>query len=301
MLLEDFSKSRLIDIARQFEIPINTSWSKNTIVDTLERSKKVTIADLGVLLKKEGDVRDVIKDEKSKFMDETAFAAFNYRDGCVNELSQIIALSEVKDGTSLKNLEMLLSGCDELQIFKHKDIPPNVKRQLSQKQIGAYYNSVKTINALKRILSDILAQTRKQNLVQVHWYVERSPMPEKVKHYLNSAYKCYVMGCYDATIVMLARCIEYILKAYFDLHSIAHPKKITLGPLLELYRKVAQNQRIVEKAIEVQTMERNICAHDKKDFWRAEKKDADHAWSAIVIILRDLLDFDLKMQLGISL
>jgi len=300
-ILNEFNKSRLIDIANHFNVKINNSWNKSTIADTLERSKKVTIASLKILLNKEGEVSSVIKDEKSTFMDETAFAAFKYRDSCIIELANIVALSELKNGTALKNLEMWLSGCDNLRVLTQKDIPPNVKKQLSGKQIGAYYNSIKAMNSTKRTISDTLAEAKKSSIVQVHWYIERSPLPEKVKYYLISAYKCYVIECYDASVIMLARCIEFSLKSYLDSHSIVHPKKSTLGPLLELYRKKTNNHQIAEKIIEVQTMDRNICAHDRKQFWKAGKKEADHAWSAIIIILRDLLNFDLKMQLDISL
>ena len=300
-ILENFTRDRLIEIAREFDIRFDYSWKKEDLIRAIERGRKVTKENLEVLARKEGRISAIVKDEKSRFFESTAVEAFDYHNRIIGALSSCISVTEIGNATTLKNLEMLSSECEDLKVMKNKKIPPNMKKQLSDRQIRAYYISIKAVNSAKRTLDEAIAIVKSDEKVKVQWYVEGSNLPSKVKHYLSEAYRCYVVNCYDSTIVMLARSIEYSLKDYFETNGISYPAKATLGKLAGIYQKDIGQNATLKKIIEVQTMDRNICAHDRPQTdWQAGVKDANHTWTAISVVLRDLLSFDLKMDVKVG-
>ena len=102
------------------------------------------------------------------------------------------------------------------------------------------------------------------------------------------------MGCYDACIVMLARTLEYSLKEYLKEENIQLSKKAVLNELINAFRKSnSKKVALLEKIMEVQRFDRNIGAHDKdKERHQLGKKEADHSWTAIRIILKELLNIE---------
>jgi hypothetical protein len=119
--------------------------------------------------------------------------------------------------------------------------------------------------------------------------------PFKVKYYLIQAKKCYFFECWDACIVMIARAIEFSLKEYFNKEKIQIKGNPVLGNLLKYYEQYGKKQDIMKYILEVQKMDRNICAHDsEKERQQMSQDEADHSWTAIRIILKELLGVNIQ-------
>jgi hypothetical protein len=117
---------------------------------------------------------------------------------------------------------------------------------------------------------------------------------EKVKYYLIQAEKCYYFECWDACIVMIARAIEFSLKEYFNKNKIHIKGPTVLGNLLIHYEQHGKKQDIMKYILEVQKMDRNICAHDSdRERQQMSQNEADHSWTAIRIILKELLEINI--------
>ena len=89
--------------------------------------------------------------------------------------------------------------------------------------------------------------------------------------------------------VMLARALEHLLKVLLKNRKVTVPAKATLGSLVDLYRKTIGDDQILEKVLEVANMDRVISAHDIPPYDKQmDVKDANHAWTALDIALREL-------------
>lgn len=120
-------------------------------------------------------------------------------------------------------------------------------------------------------------------------------IPVKVKYYLIQAKKCYFFECWDACIVMNARAIEFSLKEYFNKEKIQIKGHTVLGNLLKYYEQHGKKKDIMKYILEVQKMDRNICAHDSENERQQMSRDeADHSWTAIRIILKELLGVNIQ-------
>ena len=138
--------------------------------------------------------------------------------------------------------------------------------------------------------------TSNENLID---YVELldNRMPDEIKYYITQAKKCYFFDSYDACIVMIARAIEFALKEYLRINKRTIPKPAVMGKLIYEYEAFVGKKDVIKYINEVQKMDRNIAAHDSdEERTRMGKAEADHSWTAIRIILRDLLNIDMKVM-----
>jgi len=122
-------------------------------------------------------------------------------------------------------------------------------------------------------------------------------IPDDIKYYLLNAKRCYFFECYDACIVMIARAIEFSLKEFLKKEGQRVPKPAVMGKLIEAYEIYVGKKDILKYISEVQKMDRNISAHDSdSERKRMTKAEADHSWTALKIILRELLKIDIKVR-----
>jgi hypothetical protein len=172
------------------------------------------------------------------------------------------------------------------------EVPKHVANRWSDKQWKAFRTAKRMTYYVPSFVDSAIGITLKDTRVGDGARWRRKRLPNKISHYVCQAYRAYTAKCYDGCIVMLARVIEYSLKEVLK-NKVTLSPRATLGELIRLYENRIGKDKVVQKIIEVQNMERIICAHDIDPYEKImDVRDADHAWTAIEIVLRDLLAQD---------
>ena len=176
---------------------------------------------------------------------------------------------------------------------KDEEIPKEVQKFITYKQMKAYYAVKTEAKYLSNFSEEILEIARTETIFPNFVEIDEKIGDERISHYLKEATKCYAVKSYDATVVMIARATEYALKRFFMLKGIKYSNRDTLGKLIDIYEDRFQDEtskRVLGKIMEVQNFDRIVGAHDKQTDRRYISKDeADHAWTAIQVILKELL------------
>lgn len=193
-------------------------------------------------------------------------------------------------------LQRHISNVSVLGDWKTKDFPGS--QNATEKQITSAVTAKKNCHRFAELTK---AAVEKVNVDEdLGDYLELSTngrMPEEIKYYLMQAKKCYFFEAYDSCIVMIARAIEFSLKEYLKLNKQNIPKPAVMGNLITAYESYVGKKDVLKYINEVQKMDRNISAHDSdEERKKMSKAEADHSWTAIRIILRDLLGIDIKIR-----
>lgn len=211
-----------------------------------------------------------------------------------DDIKETIIAGYFKNQLVAERLSRHASNAGRMGDFK-KDIP-NVDNA-TKNQIAAAVSAKKRCYRYAVLVKDALDKANSDEDIADYVALLDSKMPDEIKYYLVQAKKCYFFGSYDACIVMIARAIEFSLKEYLISNKKAVPKPAVMGKLLSEYEAVVGKKDIIKYINEVQKMDRNISAHDSdEERNRMGKAEADHSWTAIRIILRDLLKIDLKVR-----
>lgn len=202
-------------------------------------------------------------------------------------------------------------------IFKHSDLNTRFQRHMSKCSVLGDFS--KEISKPKNVTDRqfAAATTAKKNC---HRFAEliratidkvnldeslgdflefsfREDIPKEIQYYLIEAKKCYFFESYDASIVMIARAIEFSLKEHLRVNGAPVPRPAVMSKLIDNYTTYVGKKDVLKYIYEVQKMDRNIAAHDSDvERRRMTKAEADHSWTAIRIILRDLLKIVLKVR-----
>jgi len=296
--LRELTKGELIELGRSFDIRILSSWPKDRIAKVLDASSKVTkevVED--VLKKREGkSIEEIIKNRRSNFYESTAGEAFEFCDGLNDELAYGVFLAHTTDEDYIRRIKEKINKFDELAVFKFDRFPPSAN--LTDRQKAAIGKSRKAAWRFKLVSKGTLDQVEiDHNFVEFEKLRTNTKIPDRVRYYLIQAKKCYFTESFDAVIVMLARAVEYALKQFFSSHGppIRFEERDTLGTLIKIYRDEIGQDKLLEKILQVNNMDRIVCAHDIPPYEKTMGiEEANHAWTAIVIILKDLLKIELK-------
>jgi len=289
--LEDCTKAELKSLAIEYDIECQPSWKKEDFIRVLSRSRKFDLRGINEILDKassKGSVKEGVRCATHDFFDDTVIRVFKQNDELSTMISIALSTAEVVDTGYLKDLEARSTLLRDSKINKLK-VPSHIENQWSDRQWKAFRAAKKTTYYIPRFIaaaSDIASQNHR--LLRYQSILERR-LPSRVEYYACQAHRSYVAKCYDGCIVMLSRAIEYSLKEVLRSRK-QLSQRATLGELIAVYKQEIGNDKILEKILEVQNMERVICAHDKPPYERLlQVEDADHAWTAVDIILRDLL------------
>jgi hypothetical protein len=292
-LLNALNRQQLKSLAREFKVEYEHTWKKEVLVDAISRSHRLSSIGVEALAKKitelGGDVPEAIRTERQDFFGETAIDTFNRIEEIADELALSIAVYEIVRPGYIERVSTMLDGLRKAKISSVGEVPHHVWCKFTGKQRRAYgtakslsYQIPKFVgSAIDTSVSHVSLSTAKK-------WRERD-LDSRVKYYVMQAFRAYICESYDACIVMLARGLEHLLKRSLESHSVVYPKKATLGDLVALYRLNIGGDKALEKILEVSNMDRIICAHDVEPFDKQmHKVDADHAWSAVEIALRDI-------------
>lgn len=291
-LLNDLNRRQLTSLAREFGVEFEHSWKKDGLVDALSRSHKLNSIGVEALAKKIaelGDVPKAVRTEKQDFFGETAVDSFDRVRRVSDELALSISVYEVIEPGYMKRVTSMLEELRQAKINSVGKVPDHIWFKFTKKQRGAYGTAKSMSYQIPKFVgSAIETSANHACLAHARELRERGLHP-RVEYYLMQALKAYVGDSNDACIVMLARGLEHILKRALDSRAVAYSKKATLGELVALYKAKIGDDKVLEKILEVANMDRVICAHDIAPYDKQMHKiDADHAWSAVKIALRDI-------------
>lgn len=294
-MLSKFSKKDLQDICKSFEIS-HVGLNKDILIQKLQNSKIVTKIFINLLLKrKEKSIRDKLSGIKNDFFADYVQSRINLIEEVTEFESNVIACGLLKDVTNITRLHEYKSILKDMGDMEEK-LPKEIDKAISRKQRNAYITWKKKVYYKQLFFEKLLDKLKDNDILAEMFKVENVISNDKIKYYLLQARVCYSMECYDACIVMLARTLEYSLKEYLIGNGAETPKKAVLYELIIAYRKTKTSKvELLEKIMEVQRLDRNITAHDKdQERYQLGKKEADHSWTAIRIVLKELLNIEYK-------
>ncbi len=291
-MLNELTREQLKTLASEFEIEFEHGWNKEQLVEALANSRtlnSLAVEELAAKITETGDVSEVVRSTRQDFFGETAGTVFDQLGDLSKALARAIATLEVVEPgyitETLSRTESIRKGK-----ISETDCPPHVWTKFSGKQKGAYKTARSlTYQVPKFVDSAVQGALADANVTGIaKWKTRR--LPDRVEYYLLQAYRSHVARSYDACIVMIARAFEHLLKGLLKAKSVPFSEKSTLGQLVELYRTKVANDKVLEKILEVSNMDRIVSAHDIPPFdRRMEPEDANHAWTALEIVLRELL------------
>ncbi len=178
-----------------------------------------------------------------------------------------------------EGLEMLDNMLEQMEDFLDEKLSAEFEKIITSKQKRAYFVVRGIIKGVKEGFDKILEFTDEEgNLLDLLEVLKIEN--KRIRHYLREARKCYAIRSYDATVVMLARAVEYVLKDFLK-KNIQFSEKDTLGTLIKLFEsnfRDKTSKRILGKIMEVHNFDRIVAAHDvKQDRHIITKDEADHA------------------------
>lgn len=299
-VIDTFTLEQLKEIIIIFKLKCANN-NKTNLVACIEKSRSVSKSFLTTLSDIQGStVREKIKNIRNVFYDNFIQKRNDLLDDTYILLAECITPSLCSDTERIQLIETVLRQLEE---FHDEELPDDLKNNgiLSSKQTNAYYavkNEVKNIRKLSiKILENAKDEPHFQDILEIGEKIKN----EKVRYYLIEARKCYAIKSYDATVVMIARANEYALKEFFKKNNILYSEKDTLGALVNKFKdnfKDKPSQRLLGKIEEVQNFDRIVGAHDLNlDRKYITKDETDHSWTAIQLILNELIDIDYKPYL----
>jgi len=297
-ILEKFTLDQLKEICSIFQIN-HSQQNKIKIVLVLEKTKKVSKEFLSVLLEVEGKtIKEKITNLRNNFYEHFIQKRNDFLENFKDNLAEFLSPGVCSD---IEKLQVLERQIRHLKEFVEEELPSNLITIITPRQKKAYYAVRNEIKITTKFVEDILSLSKDDPNVQDITELKEKITNERIFHYLKEARKCYAIRSYDATVVMIARATEYILKECLKKNKISFSQKDTIGKLKTIFEqnfKDNTSKRTLGKIIEVHNFDRIVGAHDtQQDRKYISKDEADHAWTAIQVILRELLGIEYQPYL----
>ncbi len=292
-ILNEFSFSQLKELAKIFNVCKNV-LTKEQLVQCLSKEKSISKSLLIVIFYKEGDtiverVRNLRQDFYKNFIEE--------RNKLLKEAYRILGEYMGKGiSGNMKIIDLIEKLKRQTKDIENEKLPKELEKIITKKQRRAYYAVRKEIQCISKMIESILFIVREEGNYQDIQEIKRKIKNERIVHYLVEARKCYAVRSYDSTVVMIARAIEYILKEFFKNKNIKFSDKETLGSLVKKFKDNFHDptsKRVLGKILEVQNLDRIVGAHDiQMDRKIITREEANHAWTAIQVILKELMHIE---------
>jgi len=290
-IINKFTKNQLKELVYQFDINVTNS-RKDDYVNAIEKTTKISKSFLILLLKTDGStINKKIKNLRNNFYNEFIKNKNQSIQECYNFITQLVVIGLISNSSLENRLRLFL---DMLEDISAEELPKELKNPkiITKRMYNAYYRARNHARSLHFILDNIDTHIQEENIPKKYLELQNVEN-DKIRYYLAEVIKCYAMHCYDAIVVMLARATEYALKDYLKRKKINVERKI-LGELIKEFQKHFEDRkhkRILNKILEVVNLDRIVAAHDiKGDRHFITRKEADHIWTAIQIILKNLLN-----------
>ncbi len=292
-LLSSFTKEQLRSIAVLYDIPFEQTWKKEDFTKAIGGSHKLdanAISDLSRRVADKNDVEEAINTTRQDYFGQTAGAVFSQMDLMAELLSEALAVNEIMEPGCLSQLVSQANSMRTGKINQTKEVPPAIWSQFTGKQRGAFGTARSMSFQLPKFIESAVKIAQTSETLSNYSVWKTRNLPSRVEYYVLQGYRAYYAKCYDACIVMLARAIEYLLKGLLNAKSITYSANATLGGLVTLYRTKIGDDKVLEKVMEVANMDRIVSAHDVQPYDKQmQAEDANHAKTALEIILRELL------------
>jgi HEPN domain-containing protein len=298
-LLAKFARERLTEIAHEFNVVVPSHANVEDLVRALGKARRPTKAELEVLLRSaEQSVKGAFVNEASEFYSRTAIRGFEHHDALLVHVARSIALAEIVTPGVLDILDRHLAGLRGVDLPTKEKMPKHIVATLSHKQwsglrVAKSFQWVWTTDG-----SEVLRLAREDPDLISFQRLSAAPIPDPGKRYLCLAWKSYASEQYDASVVMLGRAVEFLLKSWLQSNaSVRSLENATLGTLIREYEKVKGNKHEVAKYVsEVEALERNLSAHDHRPERQAMPEIANHVWTGAVVLLKQLLGVEVRLE-----
>lgn len=299
-LLRRFSRERLIEIASEFNVDCHSSATVAQAIAALDRVRRPTKAELEILAKSGTDdtVKGTFINEVSEFYGRTAVRGFEHHDAILVHISRSVALAEIMTPGLLDALERHLEGERGIDLPTKDRMPRHIAEKLTPKQ----WKGLRAARSYQWVWgedgTEILRLARENPDLIGYARLAAAGVPEPGRRYLCLGWKSFASEQYDASIVMLGRAVEFILKSWLTSRSKGvNLSNMTLGGLLKEYSNLNGPRDEVSKYIaEMEAMERNLSAHDHTPERRVGLSEANHAWTGAVVLLRKLLGVEVRLE-----
>lgn len=291
-LLAGLTRENLLALAQIYEVDLDRSSPKTALIESLASSLRLKtegVEEIVARLAEMGDVPSAVLRSRQGFYEQNVVSLFDQVDSVGDSLSVTIAAYDVIDPSFAKRLAGQLAKIRNAPILQLGKVPDHIWSQLSPRQRVAFGVAMRLANQIPNFLEPAVQSSVDTDLIKARDAWKKRGLPQRIEYYVSQAYRSYIAGCYDASIVMIARALEHLLKRTLEKAGVPTSPSANLGRLLELHRQSIGNNAALEKILEVSNLDRNICAHDKPPHYKEmDKKDADHAWTALDIVLREI-------------
>jgi len=233
----------------------------------------------------------------SNFYKNTAIKLFELKDKIVDTIKNPFVIYIASNKEFISDIEVFLVQLQKLkkEIKPLKRIDPKIYSYFTPKMKKAYITA-RSFTKEQRIITEALNKAkgdpRLQEIVEI---LNRKDIPDKLKQYLVQSSILYFLGLYESSITMIGKATEFTLKEFFKKNQIKYNDNETLGQLITIYENTFGNDKVQKHIMEVDRVDRNISSHDSNQ--KITKKDADHMRTAIMVLLRDLLNMDITLRI----
>jgi hypothetical protein len=291
-ILKTFSKQDLIDLSKTFNLNY-VGLKKDRLQKNICDNRKITKNLLQLLSeRKEKSIQEKFKGIKNDFYENYITKRVEKLDEIKEIESNLLSKIIFSDMDALGKISDINDELLDLGNFD-EEIPKEIENNITKKMISSFQTKRKWCYYRSKFLSELINDINSSEIIQEFENLELLKSNDKLYYYLYQSRKCYHVSAFDASIVMIARAIEYAIYTYLNNNKIKVDDKTTLGPLIGLMRKENLEKELIGKVVEVQNWDRNVCAHDGKRH-RYGKTEADHSWTAAKLILKELLNVDLQ-------
>lgn len=298
-LLRKFTRERLSDIAAEFNVRLSQPASAESLVNALLKVRRPTKAELEVLLRSAGQtVKGALVGEASEFYSRTAIRGFQDHDSLLVHVARSIALAEIMNPGVLETLDKHLSGLRGVDLPTKEKMAKHIADTLSRKQ----WSGLRVARDFQWVWgsdgSELLRLAREDPDLISYQRLTAAPIPQPAKRYFCLGWKSYASEQYDASIVMLGRAVEFLLKNWLLARgAIQSLENATLGTLIREYEKLQGRKDDVTKYVsEVESLERNLSAHDHRPSRETGVEIANHVWTGAVVLLKRLLGAEVRLE-----
>jgi len=299
-MLASFTRERLLEIAREFGISVRSTASAKDLIEILERIRHPSKAELEILLRHSPDqsVKGALVSETSDYYSKTAMVGFEHHDALLVHVARSIALAEIMNPGVLETLEAHLSGLRGVNLPARGEMP----RQIADRFTPGQWKGLSVAKSFRWVWTtdgtEVVKLARESPDLVSFQRLNAAAIPEPGKRYLCLAWKAYASDQYDASVVMLGRAVEFILKSWLRARPGAKfSDNANLGALIKEYERVVGRQDDVFKYVsEVEALERNLSSHDHQPSRIATADVANHVWTGAVVLMKQLLSIELRLE-----
>jgi HEPN domain-containing protein len=231
--------------------------------------------------------------EAAGFYSDSKKEYYLWLDKVAGEIFTSLRLAAVSDEGFLDRLNSELSAKRNLAVYKFMGkIPSQHYGRFSDKMKETYLKYSR-----KAFHGDYVISFALRKFKDDHWWEEMCQistveLPDKAKYYLRECLKCYLVGAFDASVVMAGRATEFALKENLRRRGLPFNEGDALHIIWDRFKRsfgidqIPRETQLMNKIEELVRAYRNTTAHDNPQ--TASKNEAEMLFASAKVVCDSL-------------